>query len=68
MLEWPGRFLVRIHAVSASRAYLARPYLDIQSFGIEQRNFIVDSNRLPEELRFVAAFPWFRPLLAESYP
>lgn len=50
-LEWLGRFLGRIHAVGASREYQARPSLDIQSFGIEPRNFLVDGDWLPEELR-----------------
>lgn len=50
-LEWLGRFLGRIHAVGASREYQARPSLDIQSFGIEPRNFLVGGDWLPEELR-----------------
>lgn len=50
-LEWLGRFLGRIHAVGANREYQARPFLDIQSFGIEPRNFLVDGDWLPEELR-----------------
>lgn len=50
-LEWLGRFLGRIHAVGASCEYQARPFLDIQSFGIEPRNFLVESDWLPEELR-----------------
>lgn len=50
-LEWLGRFLGRIHAVGASREYQARPSLDIQSFGTEPRNFLVDGDWLPEELR-----------------
>ncbi|MBW4046512.1 MAG: serine/threonine protein kinase [Proteobacteria bacterium] len=49
-LEWLGRFLGRIHAVGASCAYEARPALDIQSFGIEPRNFLVAGDWLPEEL------------------
>lgn len=50
-LEWLGRFLGRIHAVGASCEYQARPALDIQSFGIEPRNFLVAGDWLPEELR-----------------
>lgn len=50
-LEWIGRFLGRIHAVGTNCEYQARPSLDIQSFGIEPRNFLVAGDWLPEELR-----------------
>jgi Ser/Thr protein kinase RdoA (MazF antagonist) len=50
-LEWLGRFLGRIHAVGASCEYQARPSLDVRSFGIEPRNFLVAGDWLPEELR-----------------
>lgn len=50
-LEWIGRFLGRIHAVGACDEYLVRPNLDIQSFGIEPRDFLVAGEWLPPELR-----------------
>lgn len=50
-LEWLGRFLGRIHAVGANGEYRARPKLDLQSFGIEPRDFLVASEWLPPELR-----------------
>lgn len=50
-LEWLGRFLGRIHVVGASYEYQVRPSLDIQSFGIEPRNFLVASDWLPDEFR-----------------
>lgn len=50
-LEWLGRFLGRIHVVGASCKYKARPSLDIQSFGIDPRNFLVAGDWLPDELR-----------------
>lgn len=50
-LGWLGRFLGRIHAVGASSVYETRPFLDIETFGIEPRNFIIESDWLPEELR-----------------
>ncbi len=50
-LEWLGRFLGRIHAVGACSNYQARPSLDIQSFGIEPRDFLVAGDWLPLELR-----------------
>jgi len=50
-LEWLGRFLGRIHLIGASCEYQARPSLNIQSFGIEPRNFLAAGDWLPEELR-----------------
>jgi Ser/Thr protein kinase RdoA (MazF antagonist) len=50
-LEWLGRFLGRIHAVGESSPYQARPWLDIRTFGIEPRDFLVAGDWLPDELR-----------------
>ncbi|MDD2720070.1 MAG: serine/threonine protein kinase [Gallionella sp.] len=50
-LEWMGRFLGRIHAIGELTVYQQRPMLDIQSFGIESRNFLIDGGWLPAELR-----------------
>jgi Ser/Thr protein kinase RdoA (MazF antagonist) len=50
-LEWLGRFLGRIHAIGANCLYQSRPSIDISSFGVEPRNFLVGGNWLPEELR-----------------
>lgn len=50
-LQWVGRFLGRIHAVGECCRYKVRPSLDIDSFGVEPRNFLVASDWLPEELR-----------------
>ncbi len=52
-LEWIGRFIGRIHAVGALETYQQRPTLDIASFGIEPRNYILSHNLLPKELREV---------------
>lgn len=38
-LEWLGRFIGRIHAVGATEAYVARPTLDIRTFGYEPRDY-----------------------------
>ena len=34
-LEWIGRFISRIHAAGATRSFLERPALDIESHGVE---------------------------------
>lgn len=45
-----GRFLGRIHLVAASRPFVHRPRLDIDSFGHRARETVLDSGRLPEYL------------------
>ena len=50
VLEWIGRFLGRIHAVGASKAFVARPALDIESFGEEPRHWLLDSGMIPPDL------------------
>jgi len=51
VLEWIGRFLGRIHAVGATRAFVQRPALDPQSFGRAPRDFILERRLVPDELR-----------------
>jgi Ser/Thr protein kinase RdoA (MazF antagonist) len=50
ILEWMGRFLGRIHAVGALERYGARPALDIAAFGVEPRDFLLESGFVPPEL------------------
>lgn len=54
-LLWLGRFLGRIHAVGAATAFVHRPALDVQSFGIEPRGYLLANDWLPESLRIVYA-------------
>ena len=49
-LEWLGRFIGRIHAVGATRPFVHRPALDIESFGEEPREFLLDGEWIPAEL------------------
>lgn len=49
-LEWIGRFIGRIHAVGALKAYAQRPALDIDSFGIEPRDFLLAHDFIPPDL------------------
>ncbi len=51
VLEWIGRFLGRIHGVGAARPFLARPALDLETFGLEPRDWLLDSGMIPEDLR-----------------
>ncbi|MGA7984767.1 MAG: serine/threonine protein kinase [Burkholderiales bacterium] len=50
-LEWIGRFIGRIHAVGALRPFAARPALDIESFGLEPRDWLLAHGFVPPDLR-----------------
>ncbi|HEY9398208.1 MAG TPA: serine/threonine protein kinase [Burkholderiales bacterium] len=52
-LEWLGRFIGRIHALGRTRPFVHRPTLDVQSFGIEPRDYLMAHDFLPLELREV---------------
>ena len=51
VLEWIGRFLGRIHAVGATRPFKERPALDVETFGFEPRDWLLDSGLIPEDLK-----------------
>ena len=42
-LTWMGRFMGRIHAIGELRAFEHRPTLDIQSFGVELREYLLQN-------------------------
>jgi Ser/Thr protein kinase RdoA (MazF antagonist) len=45
-----GRFIGRIHVVGAGVAFLHRPALDIESFGVEPSQFVRDGGFVPDDL------------------
>ncbi|MGH8700468.1 MAG: serine/threonine protein kinase, partial [Burkholderiales bacterium] len=49
-LEWIGRFVGRIHAVGATQAFRERPALDVESHGVEPREWLLASGLVPAEL------------------
>lgn len=51
ILEWLGRFLGRIHCVGEKATYRERPTLDLDSFGIESRHYLLGEHWLPSELQ-----------------
>ncbi len=51
VLEWIGRFLARIHAVGAKKAFLARPALDLQTFGIASRDWLLGHEMVPLDVQ-----------------
>ena len=51
VLEWIGRFLARIHTVGAARTFEHRPALNLQSFGIESREWLLSNERIPLDVQ-----------------
>ncbi|HKA46141.1 MAG TPA: serine/threonine protein kinase [Burkholderiales bacterium] len=49
-LEWIGRFVGRMHAVGAARAFGSRPTLDIESYGTEPRAWLLESRLIPADV------------------
>ena len=50
VLERIGRFLGRLHAVGARATYRHRPALDVESFGVEPSNYLLQAGWIPPEL------------------
>ncbi len=50
VLEWLGRFIGRIHAIGAIAPFTQRPTLNIESFGIEPREFLLTHDWIPHDL------------------
>jgi len=49
-LEWMGRFLGRIHAVGALKPFEHRPTLDIDTFGITPRDYLLTNDFIPADI------------------
>jgi Ser/Thr protein kinase RdoA (MazF antagonist) len=49
-LEWIGRFMGRIHAVGAIKSFAHRPALNIDTFGVEPRAFLLANDFIPADL------------------
>src|SRR6266566_4261517 len=49
-LEWIGRFVGRIHAVGATRPFADRPFVHIESFGREPRDWLLAHDFIPADL------------------
>jgi Ser/Thr protein kinase RdoA (MazF antagonist) len=51
VLEWIGRFLARIHTVGAKRAFAVRGMLDLQTFAVEPRDWLVGNQAIPLDMQ-----------------
>ncbi len=49
-LEWLGRFLGRIHAVGATKGFQHRPELNLDTFGIEPRDYLLGNGFIPADI------------------
>ena len=49
-LEWMGRFMGRIHAVGALQKFQHRPALDIATFGVQPRDYLLAHGFIPQDL------------------
>ena len=47
VLEWIGRFIARIHNVGAKHAFVERPVLDVNTFAMDSRDWLVDNHIIP---------------------
>jgi Ser/Thr protein kinase RdoA (MazF antagonist) len=51
VLEWVGRFLARIHTIGAAQPFAARPALDVQTFGIASRDWLLGNDKIPLDVQ-----------------
>ncbi|TWO63586.1 serine/threonine protein kinase [Caenimonas sedimenti] len=50
VLEWIGRFLARLHVVGAAKPFATRPALDVATFAIEPRDWLLANGAVPMEV------------------
>jgi Ser/Thr protein kinase RdoA (MazF antagonist) len=50
MLRQLGRFVARIHLVGEGRAFVERPAIDLESFGLASREFLLRNDFMPADL------------------
>ena len=51
VLEWVGRFLARIHSIGLRKPFEARPALDLQTFGIASRDWLLANDKIPLDVQ-----------------
>ena len=51
VLEWIGRFLARIHTVGATQPFATRPALNLQTFGVDSMQWLLDNDKLPLDVQ-----------------
>ena len=51
VLEWIGRFLARLHTVGAKRPFTHRGTLDLQTYAIEPRDWLLTHEMIPLDMQ-----------------
>ena len=51
VLEWIGRFLARIHTVGSATAFAQRPALDVQTYAVEPRDWLLAHDAIPLDVQ-----------------
>jgi Ser/Thr protein kinase RdoA (MazF antagonist) len=51
VLEWVGRFLARIHTVGAAKPFAHRPALNLQTFGVDSREWLLGHDKIPLDVQ-----------------
>lgn len=49
-LEWIGRFLARLRQMGARAPFKSRPAVDVPSYGVQSREWLLAEQRLPLEV------------------
>lgn len=49
-IELLGRSLGRLHAIGSVKPFITRPHLDIQSYGVDSREFLLKNDFIPPSL------------------
>ncbi len=51
VLEWIGRFLARIHHVGARKPFAQRPVLDVKTFGVDSKAYLLAHDLIPLDVQ-----------------
>ena len=51
VLEWIGRFLARIHTVGARKPFATRPEINVQTFAIEPKEWLLANDMVPLDVQ-----------------
>jgi Ser/Thr protein kinase RdoA (MazF antagonist) len=51
VLEWIGRFLARIHTVGARKPFATRPAINVQTFAIEPKEWLLANDMVPLDVQ-----------------
>ncbi len=50
LLRQIGRLVARLHLVGEAEDFVARPTLDVESFGLRSRDYLLDNNLIPADI------------------